>query len=124
VSPLSKVVRVFEVVALVAAAAFVILLLVNEPDEHTASRGDGAYDPGAAVDGAPIFAAECAQCHGDDGGGGIGPQLSDGAVVDAFPDAADQVAFVTEGGGGMPAFGNRLDPEEINAVVAYTREQL
>lgn len=45
-------------------------------------------------------------------------------MVEAFPDVADQVALVSEGAGGMPGFGASLSPEEIEAVVLYTREDL
>jgi mono/diheme cytochrome c family protein len=44
--------------------------------------------------------------------------------VEAFPDAADQVAVVTNGQGGMPDFGNDLTPEQIDAVVEFTRTDL
>jgi mono/diheme cytochrome c family protein len=47
-----------------------------------------------------------------------------GAVVEAFPDAADQVVVITEGRNGMPAFGERLTDEEIQAVTDYTRDDL
>ena len=41
-----------------------------------------------------------------------------------YPDPADQIAVVTNGRGGMPAFGDRLSAEEIAAVVEYTRTVL
>jgi mono/diheme cytochrome c family protein len=37
---------------------------------------------------------------------------------------ADQVTVVTDGRGSMPGFGGRYDPEELEAVVRYTREVL
>lgn len=55
---------------------------------------------------------------------GLGPRPADGAVTEAFPDPADQQEFVKVGGGGMPAFGSALSDAEIEAVVAYTREEL
>jgi cytochrome c5 len=67
-------------------------------------------------DGAAIFAANCAVCHGADGSGGAGPDLR--GVVDAHGvEAATEV--VTNGRGGMPAWGGVLSPEEIAAVVDY-----
>jgi mono/diheme cytochrome c family protein len=101
-----------EVLALLAAAVFVVLLFANEPG----STSGAPSSPGAA-----LFAANCARCHGSDGSGGLGPQLSDGKVVKAFPDPADEVQFVTRGQDGMPAFGNSLSPTEIEQVVQYTR---
>ena len=62
-------------------------------------------------------------CHGSQGEGGVGPVLA-GQVVTRFPDAADQIAVVTNGRGGMPAFGNDLTDEEIAQVVEYTRTDL
>jgi mono/diheme cytochrome c family protein len=110
---LKRVVQGLQIVAALGAVVFVIMLFANEP---SSSGGSAASDPGAA-----IYAASCAGCHGADGGGGTGPQLSDGNVVTAFPDAADEVTFVTDGEGSMPAFGSRLSPEQIQQVVDYTR---
>jgi mono/diheme cytochrome c family protein len=114
---LKRVVVVVELLALVAAAGFVIALFAYDPGD------DGGVD-GEATTGLQIFAANCAGCHGTDGGGGIGPQLSDGAVVEAYPDPAAEVAVVTDGSGTMPSFGDDLTPEQIAAVVEYTRTGL
>lgn len=114
---LKTVVNVLEVVALVAAALVVVMLFANEPD----TGGGGGSTASAGAAGAEVFGTSCAGCHGPDGGGAIGPQLNDGAVVEAFPDEADQIVVVTQGRGGMPAFAGQLTPEEIAAVVAYTR---
>jgi mono/diheme cytochrome c family protein len=113
-----KVSHVFEWLAVVAAVAFVVLLFANEPDDRSAPAAS------APVSGDAVFAANCATCHGRDGRGGPAPVLADGRVVDDFPDPADQIAFVTNGRGRMPAFGGRLSPEEIEAVVEYTRTEL
>ena len=112
---LKRVVDAVQVVALLCAAVFLVLLFTNEPD-HAATATTTA--------GADLFAAQCAGCHGSDGQGGRGPRLYDGAVVARFPDVEDQVALVTDGRGGMPAFGGRLTPEQIREVVRYTREDL
>ena len=61
---------------------------------------------------------------GQDGEGGVGPELGGGAAVAAFPDVADQVAVVADGRGAMPSFDRTLTPQEIKAVVDYTREDL
>jgi mono/diheme cytochrome c family protein len=106
-------VDVVEVLVLLAAAAFLVLLFANESGPTYVAR---ASAPGAAV-----YASNCARCHGAEGSGGIGPRLSDGAVVDRFPDAADEIEFVTRGQDGMPAFGGTLSAKEIQQVVEYTR---
>jgi mono/diheme cytochrome c family protein len=91
--------------------------------ETPALSGDQADDPQLVL-GRQVFEDNCARCHGGSGGGGAGPKLSDGEVVDAYPDAADQVAVVREGRDTMPSFGERLSAEEIDAVVRFTREAL
>ena len=104
---LKHVVNVVQALALVAALVFVIMLFANE--------GGGELSPGAA-----LFDANCASCHGGDGGGGLGPKLA-GAVTKDFPDIADQIAFVAAGKGIMPAFGGDLSKEQLRQVVEYTR---
>ncbi len=112
---LKRIVMGAEVLALLAIAVFVVMLFANEPEG--AGGGGSGGGPGAEV-----FSANCARCHGADGGGGIGPRLAGGAVVDAYPDAADEVAVVTDGkSGGMPSFDGRLSEQEIDQVVEYTR---
>jgi mono/diheme cytochrome c family protein len=98
------------------------------------------------IDGASIYGNNCASCHGATGGGGAGPKLSGGDAVLTFPVIDDHVAWVTNGSagvkgkgygdpnraggqriatsGGMPAFGSKLSPEEIQAVVDYERDGL
>ncbi len=64
--------------------------------------------------GAEVYAAKCAGCHRADGSGGIGP-----ALVPTELSAAEMVALVTQGRDGMPAFGEILPPDQIEAVVAF-----
>ena len=82
----------------------------------------------------------CAACHGGTGGGGVGPQLSEGKVLQTFSNPIDQVRWVISGStghvgstygdtkkpkkGGMPAFGGQLSLTEIVAVVRHERESL
>lgn len=114
---MKRLVDVVQVVALLAAALTVVMLFANEPD-------DAGPVPVSSPDGAALYSTNCASCHGADGGGGVGPALGGGAVVEAYPDEADQIAVVTDGRNGMPGFGNDLADEEIQAVVAYTRDEL
>lgn len=107
---LERIVNVVQVLVLIVAGVAVVLLF-------TVDSGSGK--PSSA--GATLFADNCARCHGSSGGGGIGPQLSGGKVVKAFPAVPDEMQFVTRGQDGMPAFGNTLSPAEIRKVVDYTR---
>ena len=93
-------------------------------------------------EGGVLYAANCSSCHGTTGGGGVGPALSGGAVLETFADPVDHVHWVAvgsagaEGGvygdaakpskGGMPAFGTArtLTLAEIVDVVRHERETL
>jgi mono/diheme cytochrome c family protein len=86
---------------------------------HTSNSASGP------VDGATIFRQRCSGCHGLTGQGGTGPKLAGGVVVHDFPDIEDQIALVTNGRDGMPAFKHAgLSKQQIRAVVEYTRTQL
>ena len=82
---------------------------------------DGSADP-ALVRGREIWGKACASCHAPDGSGGRGPSLV--LVEVRFPVLADQVKVVADGRSSMPGFGGRYSPEELEAVVRYTREVL
>jgi len=107
----------------VAVVVTVVLLFANDPEQPPAvpAAAEAAAD---GTDGASLFGDNCAVCHGGDGSGGIGPRLAGGRVVTVYPDPADEIAVVTNGRGGMPAFGERLTTDEIAAVVEYTRTVL
>lgn len=73
--------------------------------------------------GAEVYGTRCAGCHGQSGGGGAGVRLA-GRMKEAYPDIADQIAVITNGRRAMPAFGDSLTPEQIEAVAMYEREVL
>jgi mono/diheme cytochrome c family protein len=109
-------VNIVEVVAGVAALVFVIALFANEPS----GGGGNAAKSGPGYD---VYVSNCARCHGQEGQGGVGPQLA-GVVATAFPDAKGEIAVVRDGRDGMPSFAGDLSPAEIEDVVAYTRTEL
>jgi quinohemoprotein ethanol dehydrogenase len=72
---------------------------------------------GDATAGKQVFSDNCSTCHGLSGhGGNGGPDLT--AIPDA-KQAAAVVKQVTNGGGGMPAFGGQLSDTDISNVAAY-----
>ena len=85
--------------------------------------GPQADDP-VLLAGMEIYAERCARCHGSAGGGGAAPGLSGERLKERFPDPSDQEEIVRHGRGAMPAHDRVLDDDEIEAVVAYTREVL
>ncbi|MDO8210586.1 PQQ-binding-like beta-propeller repeat protein [Conexibacter sp. CPCC 206217] len=87
--------------------------------EHAGDNQDAAPDNGGgdADAGRSIFTSNCSVCHGLTGrGGNGGPDLTAIAEAKQMPAVIRQV---TEGGGGMPAFGGQLTNDEIANVAAY-----
>jgi cytochrome c553 len=72
--------------------------------------------------GSQVFATNCSVCHGEDGHGGAGgPDLTTMPKAQNEPEAIEQV---TNGGGGMPAFGEQLSEEEIKNVAAFVVQKV
>ena len=81
----------------------------------------GARAAAPVVDGAAIFAQNCAACHQAQGEGvpGAFPKLAGDAFVHG---PAPKVAYLlTHGRGGMPSFANDLSDAQIAAVLSYVR---
>lgn len=77
--------------------------------------------PAAAQDAAGTYKAKCAMCHGADGKGGkMGTRDFGSADVKAESDA-QLTEIITKGKGKMPAYGEKLKPEEIKDLVGYIR---
>ena len=70
--------------------------------------------------GQTVFKTHCVSCHGRDGEGKIGPNLTD-HFYKSVRKVDDIARIVTSGAGNgaMPAWANRLDPREIVLVSAY-----
>lgn len=125
--------------------------LATDPVTGLAESCDGS-DFGSGGDplkvGARLYATAsnpaCAACHGDSGGGGAGPALAGGSVVETFPACEDHIRWVTLGSNGwrqqvgpvygasekpvggagiMQGFGAGLSEDQIRAVVLYERVQ-
>lgn len=104
------------------------------------ARPGAAASPPATSSPAPIdefaaaramFNATCVNCHKRDGEGGVAnfgggeklevPSFKTGRrLTDSDEALAKQIA---DGGGGMPAFGKRLTPEQINGLVRFVRHE-
>jgi len=93
----------------IIAACLVVLTACTEPPPLDAS-------------GQEIYQQVCANCHGEDLNGGIGPAIGTGS------NAADQdddflVLTITRGRGSMPSFDSTLTDEQIDRVVDYLRAE-
>src|SRR5262245_1961820 len=90
---------------------------------------------GAALDGAPLYAARCAACHQPTGAGlpGVFPPLAGSEWVTGKDDVLANILLhgvtgdLTVKGatfkGAMPAFKDQLKDEEIAAVATHMRSQ-
>lgn len=78
-----------------------------------------------------VYAQNCAICHGDSARGGIvnidGKKLKVPSLVEghALKHTDESVTKrIANGGDGMPAFKDKLKPEEINEMTRYVRLKL
>lgn len=77
-------------------------------------------DPAARVRGKTVFTTNCVSCHRPDGGGLIGPNLTDnywlhGGTPVEIHRTVDQGVLAK----GMPAWGKVLPPNQVRDVAAY-----
>ena len=86
--------------------------------------GPDGFPDRELVAGRQVYIDRCANCHGNDGGGGRGTKLSDGLMIRRYPDIDEHIRIVADGVRAMPAFDEVLDPAQILAVARYTREVL
>lgn len=112
----------------VSAVVFGLLLL----GRSVAAAEIKAAGPADPKTGAKLYKQFCRGCHGADGRGGghtFMPhidRLTRKGYIDLLPDD-HLVAVITEGGVAhgmssyMPAWGDRLTPDEIRNIVAHIR---
>jgi cytochrome c oxidase cbb3-type subunit III len=79
-------------------------------------------DPTALAEGKQLFLNYCAACHRADGGGQIGPNLTDNSWIHGAS-IAEIRATINDGvlAKGMPEWGKVLKPGQVNALAAYAR---
>jgi cytochrome c oxidase cbb3-type subunit 3 len=103
-----------------AARAQAAELAAQRSGPSDASLQALAEDEAALELGRTTYLQMCASCHGDDGGGTIGPNLVDEYWIHGNSPMA--IHRVIEEGvlpKGMPAWGMMLRPEQIDAMTAY-----
>ncbi len=94
--------------------ALVLVLLVAVLIAGCSDRLEGTH-------GEELYRVACAQCHGADLTGGLGPPIGAGSNADIGL-SDEQVASVIEvGPGAMPGFDRRLTEEQIESLVKYLR---
>jgi cytochrome c oxidase cbb3-type subunit III len=80
-----------------------------------------AADQGLVADAKLLFSERCAVCHGSDGQGLIGPNLSDGHWLHGRGELLQIYAVISEGvpAKGMPSWQAQLSPVQLRKLTAY-----
>jgi mono/diheme cytochrome c family protein len=103
---------------------------VNRAPVRTPAQTAPAGTPDQFASARAIFKKNCARCHGEDGKGGLKtidgkklkiPDLTAGHALGHFDE--DFIKQITKGGDGMPAFKDKLTPQEIKELVHLIRHE-
>lgn len=99
------------VLMLAFVAASMVMFVACGEDPRTTDIVSLSRD---AVAGKTLYDANCASCHGADGAGGAaGPNIKGEDGEDEIVDK------IINGDGAMPAFGDKLDDQEIADTLGY-----
>ena len=108
----------------------------NAPSNHSATHTPSASPaaksatPDEFAGARAIFLKECVACHGENGQGGTVkvdegtlkvPSLREGHAL-KHPDS-EFIDQISKGGDGMPAFKDKLKPEEMNSLARFIRHE-
>ena len=123
------------VLALLLVSTILVIGGCNKPSNETLNSApvrspapSAAATPDQFATARATFKKNCSACHGEDGKGGSKtvegkklkvPNFTEGHAL-THPDE-DFVKQITKGGDGMPKFGDKLTPEEINGLVRFIR---
>jgi cytochrome c oxidase cbb3-type subunit 3 len=109
-----------------AAAAKAEVVVATEPAAPgeaapaTAAVDEPSTDEAVLAQGKDLYIKNCLVCHAPDGGGLIGPNMTDDYYIHG-PLFADSVRIINEGvlAKGMISWKSVLKPDEIHAVASY-----
>lgn len=108
----------------------------NAPATNAGNKTVANTQPTAATDelaaGRALYKKNCAACHRENGTGGKitidGKEINpENLTADKFKNRPDEklIGYITDGNDeGMPAFKDKLKPDEIKEVVKYIRGEL
>ncbi len=92
----------------------------NKAEALNSTAAPATQTTSGAIDSVALFAANCAGCHGADGKGGFGSDLSS-STYKYGKDVASVKSSIAEGRGGkMPGFGSQLSAAEIEALTEFS----
>jgi mono/diheme cytochrome c family protein len=82
--------------------------------------GCGVGRPPDDADGAEIYSMLCANCHGADLEGRVGPALGAGSNSADLPDSFLEIT-IEHGRGRMPSFSTVLSDDQMEKLIDYIR---
>ncbi len=94
------------------SAAIILLAIASCTKKAAPTTAAQPHKP--AIDAAPIFAANCARCHGATGVEGRAPNLSLTTLGQS-----DVASVISNGQGHMPAFAGKLNQQQIDALADF-----
>lgn len=79
------------------------------------------FNEGAIEEGRSLYLTRCAACHGPDGGGLIGPNLTDNSWINGRGTRLDIYQIIAEGvpAKGMPPWEGQMSPDDLVRVAAF-----
>lgn len=128
------------VIAVLAAFAACSQATTNSPANNAVANAKPPTNSTPAATATPevasgskLYGEHCAKCHKDDGSGG--KVTVDGKTIDPDNLTSSKIAaksdekmmgYITDGfpDDGMPAFKDKLKPEEMKLIVAFIRSDL
>jgi cytochrome c oxidase cbb3-type subunit III len=91
-------------------------------EESTASANPFGDDPVALVEGRRLFVQyNCAGCHGDHAGGGMGPSLRDKDWIYGDSDVHIFDSIAEGRAHGMPSWAVRMPEQQVWKIVSYIK---
>jgi len=125
-------------IALVAAAGFLFVAACKNEPTNTAvnaspnsNRATNESTPDEFAGVKKVYTQDCKECHGQNGEGGP-VKLADGTKL-KVPTLREGHALrhtdaeflkqITKGGDGMPAFADKLQPEQVNDLIKFIRRE-
>ncbi len=100
----------------------VLLLVAISCTDEKAGTSAGQTDVSKLVKkGAVIYEEKCLKCHGENGQGGICPNLIDGKWKYGGTDEDIYTSIAGGRPGGMPNWDKELGDEKIKSIVAYIK---
>ena len=91
-----------------------VLVLVGVLTTACSDRLEGTH-------GEELYRVGCAQCHGADLTGGLGPRIDAGSNADIGLSDEQVANVIRVGPGAMPGFDRRLNEAQIDSLVVYLR---